>query len=202
MTEQEIIELFSDTEDYALLISERNYERTKYMELVRSLIKPGINLNELMDSIDMVFALDNAAGVQLDIIGMIVGASRELNYSPTTGSRIMDDDEFRLVIKLTIAQNTWDGTLGSLSKIYGGIFGDSVRLQYQDNQDMTVTINAYGDINTRQLDILNGSGLILVPTGVHFDVHVSSSEAVVPYEYCSVKVSGYAIKDSVIARGE
>lgn len=166
MTEEEKLELENDTQEYADLLSQANYDRPKFNLLVRSLLKPGISLMQLIQSFNLIYELDNACGDQLDVLGEIIGASRLLNYVPASGDRVMDDDEFRLVLKLTIAQNTWDGTLGSIKAIYANALGSNVSIKYVDNQDMSVTISVYGDITTREIEILDSAGLLLVPAGV------------------------------------
>lgn len=166
MTEEEKLALENDTQEYADLLSQANYDRPKLNLLVRSLLKPGVSLIQLIQSFNLIYELDNACGAQLDALGEIIGASRLLNYVPASGDRVMDDDEFRLVLKLTIAQNTWDGTLGSIKSIYANALGSNVSIKYVDNQDMSVTINVYGDITTREIEILDSAGLLLVPAGV------------------------------------
>lgn len=172
-------ELESDTEEYAGLLSQANYEREKFLLLVRSLLKPSVGLSQLVQSFNLAFALDNAAGDQLDMIGEVVGATRMLNYVPASGDRMMDDDEYRMVLKLTIAQNVWDGTLGSLRKIYSDVFGSSVTVVYVDNQNMTLTISVYGDLSTRETEILDRAGLLLVPLGVGKTVNVVGGSVLV-----------------------
>lgn len=205
MTENEweafVEDLESDTEAYASLITEKNYEREKYMLFVRSMLKPAMGLQELIDSFNNVYDLDGASGVQLDEIGAIVGASRLLSYKPQTGTREMDDDEFRIVIKLTIAMNAWNGTLGELEPLYKNIFGDTATIRYIDNQDMTVTINVYGDLSTRETEILEKSGLLLVPVGVGKEV-IKSGEDVVVSLYAGLDISGIERVDTVIVEGD
>jgi len=203
--EQKLELLISDTDEYAQLISEKNYGREKFLLLSRSVLEPGMDLQQVLNTIDSCFDLDNASGAQLDIIGNLVGASRELNYVPATGDRIMDDDEFRMVLKLTIAMNTWDGSLGALRKIYNDIFGESATIVYNDCKDssgnaknMHVTVQVYGDISTRETEILNQSGLLLVPVGVSKDV-VVVGESVTADGYVGTGISGIEWIESVVA---
>ena len=201
MTEAERVTLESDTEEYAALLSQKNYNREKFNLLVRSFLEPGVNLSELVNSFVEAFDLENAGGQQLDIIGNLIGASRVLNYAPGEGERSMDDDEFKLVLKLTIAQNIWDGTLGSLGPLYKNIFGDSASIRYKDNQDMTVDIDVFGDISTREAEILRNSGLLLVPAGVGKNV-ILSGGSVSTSTYGYVEITGIEYVENVIARGE
>ena len=200
MTEEERVELESDTEEYAELLSQKNYEREKFNLLLRSFLEPGVNLDELLESFVLAFDMDNADGKQLDVIGSLIGASRLLPYVPSEGDREMDDDEFRMVLKLTVAQNTWDGTLGSLGPIYRDVFGDDVSIRYADNQNMTVDINVYGDLSSREAEILDNSGLMLKPVGVGKTVILSGGSATASV-YGQVEITGIGYVETAIARG-
>ena len=198
MTEEEKLALENDTQEYANLLSQANYDRPKFNLLVRSLLKPGVSLIQLIQSFNLIYELDNACGEQLDALGEIIGASRLLNYVPASGDRVMDDDEFRLVLKLTIAQNTWDGTLGSIKAIYANALGSNVSIKYVDNQDMSVTINVYGDITTREIEILDSAGLLLVPAGVGKVVGAVGGSVSVT-AYAGVAITGIQHTDCVTA---
>jgi len=200
VTEEERVELESDTEEYAELLSQKNYEREKFNLLLRSFLEPGVNLDELLESFVLAFDMDNADGKQLDVIGSLIGASRLLPYVPSEGDREMDDDEFRMVLKLTVAQNTWDGTLGSLGPIYRDVFGDDVSIRYADNQNMTVDINVYGDLSSREAEILDNSGLMLKPVGVGKTVILSGGSATASV-YGQVEITGIGYVETAIARG-
>lgn len=198
MTEEEKLALENDTQEYADLLSQANYDRPKFNLLVRSLLKPGVSLIQLIQSFNLIYELDNACGEQLDALGEIIGASRLLNYVPASGDRVMDDDEFRLVLKLTIAQNTWDGTLGSIKAIYANALGSNVSIKYVDNQDMSVTISIYGDITTREIEILDSAGLLLVPAGVGKVVGAVGGSVSVT-AYAGVAITGIQHTDCVTA---
>lgn len=198
MTEEERIELENDTEEYAELLSQANYERPKFNLLLRSLLKPGVSLIQLLQSFNLNFELDNASGDQLDIIGKIVGASRLLSYVPASGDRVMTDAEFRLVLKLTIALNTWDGTLGSLKKTYSDALGSSATIKYVDNQNMTVSISVYGDLSTREMEILDSAGLLLIPVGVGKTVSKVGGSVEIT-SHAGVAVQGISHTECVVA---
>ena len=177
MTDDEIKILKAETEEYASLITQFNYEKPKFNLLVRNILSPGVRNNSLAESFNMAFDVDNAVGAQLDVIGRLIGLGRLLDYVPSSGSREMDDDEYRLALKLTIAKNTWDGTLGSLKQIYRDALGENVTLVYNDNQDMTVGIEVYGSMTTRETEMLERSGLLLVPAGVGKTVYTIGENA-------------------------
>lgn len=189
MTDSERLELETTTEQYAQMVSENNYLREKFNLLFRSVLRPGVNLSSVLQSFDLAFDISNAAGAQLDMIGLIVGVNRTLTKLPTTGSRDMDDEEMRTMIRMKIAQNTWDGTNKGATDTYNEIFGDSFLFTQVDNQDMTVSIVCDGEISTRQVEILTYTRNLLVPSGVSFTLTVNGEEIDISMESDAV-VSG------------
>lgn len=176
MTDSEISILVAETEDYARLISEKNYLRQKFMLYFRSTIRPGVSLQSVLGAFDLAFDVNNAAGEQLDVIGSCVGVNRTLSHAPSEGGLDMDDEEYRTMIRMKIAQNVWDGTNKGAMQTYREVFGDSFSFVQLDNQDMTVSLSVSGDVSTRQVEILTYTKSLLVPTGVGFTFTVNGSE--------------------------
>lgn len=177
MTEQEreewMDELVADTEDYAYLLSQKNYEREKFNLFTRSLLQPGVSMSTMLECLSMVFDIDNAAGAQLDIIGSWVGVSRMLSYSPTTGDREMSDDELRMMIRLKIASNAWDGSNEDANRIYSRVLENAdIHITQEDNQDMSVDAVVYGDVTTRQAEIIRNTNALMIPVGVGVNVSI------------------------------
>ena len=154
---------------YLDLITSRNSTKPKYMDFVETILDHPIEMGAVTDSFLFAFDIENAAGVQLDTIGTLVGVSRLLNFIPTLGNREMNDDEYRMMIKLKIARNIWDGRNDPILSIYQEIF-PRLNINYIDNQNMTITLYAQGEFTVRESEILASSGLILVPAGVGFTV--------------------------------
>ena len=131
------------------------------------------------------FDLDTAIGAQLDVLGVIVGVTRnppfqilygdlpmfgfDLNGPSIAGFDIglwsgymtaqLTDDEFRILIRAKIAQNFWDGQQTSLYGIWKTLFpGGSIIIQ--DNMDMTATVLVSGTF-TPVIQALISNGLIV-----------------------------------------
>lgn len=185
-------------ETYLELLSVRNSQRVKFHDLSDAVLSLPTATGTAVESFDTAFDIENATGVQLDIIGALVGATRLLNYAPATGDRLMDDDEFRVVIRLTIAKNGWDGTFGSIQETYDEIFSKSVTFSYTDGQDMSLVIDVYGAIGTREIEILENSGLLLMPVGVSHTVRISSEKVDVNMG-AAVGISGIQLCEFVTA---
>lgn len=93
------------------------------------------------NSIVTAFDIDVAVGVQLDVIGLIVGRSRVLPFQPNNGEApTLDDSNYRIALKAKIAQNQWDGTIPSIYKIWDSLFTDDLILNIVDNQNMSMSV--------------------------------------------------------------
>src|SRR5579872_1634812 len=84
------------------------------------------------------FDITKAVGMQLDILGSIIGQSRTVGFQPSSSvSPVLDDDTYRLLLQARIAQNHWNGLMDSLLTIWRSLFPGGT-LIVDDQQDMTV----------------------------------------------------------------
>ena len=162
---------------YEDMISTRNATRPKFMALLRALLTLGVNLGNVMESQAMAFDLENAAGVQLDIIGNLVGFSRILSFMPTSGGRTLTDDEYRLMLRMKIAQNYWDGSNEGVFNMLDNLKEYGINMEYVDNMDMSVSFTVNSLISQRLADIVLGSGMLPVPAGMRCTFSVASNVA-------------------------
>lgn len=120
------------------------------------------------------FDLDNARGVQLDILGEILGISRYLPKNFIVEGQtysVLDDDIYRRVLKSQVLINTWDGMQENLLPAFQSIWPTG-NISIKDNQNMS--FNLYIDIpeGLQPLDIaLINSGITMPkPAGVKLDL--------------------------------
>lgn len=157
---------------YLNLVTYRNSTKEKYMKFVDMILEYPISLGAVTDSFLFAFDLENAAGVNLDTIGALVGVDRLLPYRPSLDySRLLDDDEYRTMIRLKIARNVWDGRNEEVESIYRRLFPD-LNVEYTDNQDCTIKLKFSGNTYSRETELLMNSGSMLVPAGVRANVEV------------------------------
>lgn len=125
-----------------------------------------------------------------------------LDYNPediqvAVDTRQMNDEEYRMMIKLRIARNWWDGSNESAEEIYRTILGDSIRMRQKDNQDCTVDIEIDGTSTQRLTQILDGTDNLLIPAGVY--KHISEIEDDISFTLLlGSQVVGIQIYDEVI----
>ena len=129
--------------DYISLIPSQNQTAPKFVAMVSLLAQAFVDEQETLA--DAAFDLDTATGQALDYIGQWVGLSRNVSgvynaalpvyfsfdtanlgfdqgqiYAPIdapSGVTAMDDVTYRFMLRVKIAANNWDGTLGQLQSI-------------------------------------------------------------------------------------
>jgi hypothetical protein len=152
---------------YLKLITSQYQNKTKFMSWLTE------NLNKIdgcyvaTQELDSNFDVDSANGIQLDVLGLVVGVDRLLPFEPSDGSSpLLDDATYRILIKAKIAQNHWDGTIPELYNIWNLSF-PSIPIKIQDNQDMTFTVLFVSQSYTALQRELISSGYIMPkPEGV------------------------------------
>ena len=83
------------------------------------------------------------------------------------GVSVLSDADYRVLLKLFIAMNSWDGTIPGIYTIWNTVFEGTNPIAVQDNQDMTMAVlflNPPTDIVA--LSILTQGYFLLRPAGV------------------------------------
>jgi hypothetical protein len=133
-----------------------------------SVLNIASDISNCLQFISSSFDLDYASGVQLDTLGVIVGASRTVPFQPSNSvSPILDDTTYRLLIKATIANNQWNGTIGELYPIWQTLFpGGSIIII--DNQNMTADITVTGNFSSIIKDLISNGMIVPRPQAVEY----------------------------------
>lgn len=140
------------------------------------------------------FDVDSAVGVQLDIIGRIVGVSRILKFQPTQDSPVMTDKVYRLCIKAKIIQNQWKGNAEDLTAAWMTLFPETKIFEIQDLQDMSFNIVISGDFSTLEREIITNGYILPKPQGVRINTLNIVDMTGLPlfsYDYDTLYMSGY-----------
>lgn len=151
--------------DYLDLITSQYNNSPKFKAWVECLLTPYVDTQKLALSLYTYFDIDTAVGVQLDKLGELVGVKRLLPFQPTTGSPLLDDSNFRFLIKAQILKNVWDGTNQNIYDIWNLLHAD-IALAIKDNQDMTCTALFIGDLNEIQQDMITHGMIVPKAQGV------------------------------------
>lgn len=173
---------------YLNLITSEYKNSPKFVAFLSAVIKMLEDASFCIDSMTGAFDIDLAFGAQLDVLGQIVGVSRIVNFQPSGGaSPILDDTTYRILLKATIANNQWDGTIGSLYPIWKQLF-PSGNIVIIDNQNMTATLIMTGAFSSILKDLISNGYIIPRPQAVLYT-----------YDFGSLPLFGFDRDDSFIA---
>lgn len=152
-------------------------------------------LNSAVQAVRVMYNIDSAQGAQLDILGRIVVVPRSfvgyvaLNpgmFADPDGSEFgdtsamfsalsidqdsqMSDDLYRLVIKSKIVKNNSAATIEDVLYGINFLLPNANILRVTDNEDMSFSIEFYGNITELQRWALLNASLVPKPQGVKFN---------------------------------
>lgn len=113
MTDQEIIDYYSN-----LLILEY-LQQPKAYATIQTSVTPFV-MDQLPIDVQNAFAIPTAVGVQLDILGKYVGASRVGHTF--NGNVVLDDANYRILIQLSIFTNNAGSSLATIQDLIAMYF--------------------------------------------------------------------------------
>jgi hypothetical protein len=173
---------------YTALITSEYQGSVKFQRWLAALLQPLDDASQCLESISLAFDLDQAVGVQLDILGQIIGQGRTMTFTPSSGaSPILDDTTYRLLLKARIAWNTWDGTIDGLQTVWKNLFPTG-GITIVDNQNMSATVVMTGAFTAIQQDLINAGLIVPRPEGVLYN-----------YTFATLPLFGFGPASSVIA---
>jgi len=158
---------------YTGLITNYHAGKPLFSQHVDLSTRPLTDVSTAMREMVTAFDIDHAVGEQLDILGIWIGRSRYVSvpisgiyfsfdtddlgwdqgvwqgpYDPDSGFTALSDETYRVVLKAKIAINHWDGTNDTLPEILDtALAGSGIRMQIVDNQDMTISLWAFPEID-------------------------------------------------------
>lgn len=128
-------------------ITSEHADKPNFVAMVGQTCQPSADLIELYNQIPLLYDVDVAVGTQLDVDGQWVGVSRYLNtpltgvyfsfdilgvgfdegvwlgpFDPITGLTRLPDDIYRILIKVKILNNHWNGSKNDAYTIFNTIF--------------------------------------------------------------------------------
>lgn len=180
---------------YRRLLTSEYKTRPRLTSWLLWLLSEGLTYKNTVQEFLDAFNLDTAEGVQLDIIGRIVGVDRLLSFHPVSGdSPLMNDSTYRMVIKAKIIQNTWKGTLDDLYEAWAVLFPEVRYFQIQDLQDMTYNVVIMGAFTPLERELIANGYIIPKPEGVRINLLTITDTSGLPlfaYDMDTYLLSGY-----------
>lgn len=185
---------------YLSIITSEHSDKPKYTSMVGQTAQPFADLTALYDSIPLLYDVDVAVGAQLDTVGLWVGVTRQLTaplagvyfafdtadvgfdqgvwmgpYDPATGLVSLPDDYYRMLIKIRILNNHWDGSKDQATTLVNAIFNV---LGYQffikDHADLTMDMGLIGPGSPSAIvkALLTGGKFDVKPDVVHISNYI------------------------------
>lgn len=178
---------------YLSLVTPQHRSAPRFMAALTALLQPFVDQQAFLGRLPAAFDLDEAAGAQLDAVGLWIGETRFLKtplggvffsfgdpalgwgrgrwkgpFDDATGLSRLDDESFRRLLRAKIAANRWDGTLAGAAAALAYIYSDPLTHVFiQDNQDGTISFNVAGkSLSAIDLALLTGGYIPLKPAGV------------------------------------
>jgi hypothetical protein len=158
--------------DYLDRVPAEHRDKPKFIATLTNILQPNVQLNTLLRDAAKYYDLDTAVGAQLTVDGEWIGRNRQIQvpvkkpwfsfddteakgwdagiwfgaYDNEYGIVNADDDAYRLLLRLHVLLNSWDGTTESLKEGFKNIL-PNCSFAIDDNCDMTADI----DVNITQL---------------------------------------------------
>ena len=153
-------------DEYLEKVTSAHISRVRFMAWLKALLELACAAGTLSEGMDAAFYVESASGKQLDMIGKLVGISRELPFASSyiTGG-VMPDPEYRSAILAKILRNQWDGTNETLPTLWQAVY-PSLQMEYTDGQDMTMTVTVQGAISNSMSEMIQAGMIVPIPAGV------------------------------------
>lgn len=181
------------TDSYLNLITSQHRDKPKYIAMLSSLFRHTDDLFDAAIYFDYAFTVDEAQGVQEDIIGDIVGAKRTLKYNPEQGQYpVLDDGAYRSLIRSSIAKNQWKGNIEDLKRVWADVFGTGIVVQ--DNQDMSISVVVVGQFENIVKEMIKQNLIVPKVQGVRIN-YTFSEGPVFGYDLDTATIKGYDLAD-------
>lgn len=156
MTDQELRVYYSD-----LLILQYK-GKPKAEGTVQAFVDTVIS-GQLPLAVQNAFNIDTAIGAQLDVIGKYAGVTRSGNSF--SGPMVLNDEDYRKIIKLKIIQNNSGSSLSEIQDLLAQYFQGLIRVF--DYKDMSMSYYVSAEFGSQQLvEFFINKGLLPVPMAV------------------------------------
>ena len=204
---------------YINLITSEHSARPNFISMVGETSQPFADMLALMNTVTGIggeYDLDSAVGVQLDVIGSLVGASRfvtsnvniyDFAFDVTglgfdqgiwqNGTIGIPDDHYRLYIKMIILNNKWNGSkidAYGIMAILLNPFGYSIYIEDPANLTMNLGLISTTSTPDALVVAMFQAGLFdFRPLGVEILHHytASSSERIFGFDVSSPVMGGF-----------
>jgi hypothetical protein len=122
-----------DNSYYSNLLIMQYHNKPKAKATIEATV--GLLPDDLIMEVINGFDIETAVGKQLDILGEYVGVDRY--YLVDNQAELLNDEDYRILIKLKAISNTSDLSHKSLEEALYNFFGNTVRMDSDGDMEMT-----------------------------------------------------------------
>lgn len=154
---------------YLSLLTSEYQNSPKLTALLNKILTIWNDISMAQVQLDTAFDIDFAEGVQLDVLGVILGVGRRVPFQPSGGiSPNLTDSSYRILLKAQAAKNQWDGTILGMQAIWQNLFpGGTIIIA--DQQNMTANIIITGSFDSITQDLITNGFIVPRPEGVLYN---------------------------------
>lgn len=124
----------------------------KFNEWLENVANLSVDNQQTVVDIVTAMNINNSTGDLLNKLGELVGIKR--TQIILDSGNLIDDVNYRKVIKGKIAQNYWDGTTEGFENVLNTVFSLDFEFYVVDNQDMTVDVFISGLYTSLDAELL------------------------------------------------
>lgn len=162
-----------DIQRYLDRIESQHKMKPRFMSHLTALLEMVDGAHRVAKDIPAAYDAHNAVGVQLDVVGKLVGVDRRFPPVAIPGlPSLLSDNAFRQVMLARIIQNHWDGTESTFQEIWDATMASQLKARYYDNQDMTISVEVIGQIEPVMVELILAGYIIPKPMGVGMNVNI------------------------------
>lgn len=213
---------------YLKLITSQHRTANKFCNHINLITKSLAETVSFARQLNNYFSLDDAVGVQLDVIGEWAGISRRVliplvgvyftldndrtgfdegmwkgEFDSDSGFMTLNDETYRSIIRVKIKANHWDGTTESLMDIYDSLLPDEdTKLFFIDNLDMSMDVFITGSyIDNVTKSIVKQGYLGVKPEGVqvnHYYINSVPKSPMFGFDISNNYIAGFDIGGYVV----
>lgn len=205
-------------QDYLNLITSEYASQPDFTAMISADVSPMLQVQSLMTSMLPLFDLSSPpVGDQLDILGLWIGVSREINPISGVGIwfswddsthadgwdsgtwqppdqpneiTVLPDDAYLTLINARIAANKWDGTTEGAYAVWAIAF-PGITILIQDNQDMSYALVFLGSVPALDLALLVGGYIQLKPEAIAISGYYVGTEPIFGFDAENDVIQGW-----------
>ena len=155
----------------------------KLLSFIDGMARALTPINDLKNFYEMVFNIDSAEGIGLDIWGDILNIKRSLYLviDETETQYTMTDEEYRIILKLSASKNISDATCGNIYKVLSTVFSQYGNIYVSDLGGMHLRYSFEFLLSDTKYAILKQTKVVPRPAGVGIEIYEIPSRKIIGF---------------------